>query len=492
MKILPIVITLYICSIVNTYSQMYNANWAFGDSAGINFYSGSAVADTNFVLSSTESSASISDSIGNLLFYVGTENPNTASYWLHAIWDSNHTVMPNGDSIMGNSSMAQGSLILPFPDTQDQFFVFTIHRNSTGFNHLFYSIVDMSLNSGFGDVTLKNVQLDTLGFSVSEQMTAVRHGNGRDWWLLTHRQQSTEYCKFLISDAGISGPIIQQIGSRLVNEQGMGSMKISENGEWLCLVGIAGIIDLFNFNRCSGQLFNWNYMGDSLLILPGLDGVYACSFSPNNELLYISSDDSLFQYNLNVANIKSSKSLIFSSPCQDTCLIGQHLLGLDGKIYIANSVLNYFVPNQTAEKLNISFIESPNTLGFGCGFTYLGFNLGGRSSIFGLPNLPNYNLGRLIGSACDTLFSGIPVPAIDLTFEIYPNPNNGIFQIKYTSIGEKLNLQVFNILGDKIYSQQFPQWSQFQNINIPNLGSGLYFAKLSSSISGTSLKFIVK
>lgn len=79
-----------------------------------------------------------------------------------------------------------------------------------------------------------------------------------------------------------------------------------------------------------------------------------------------------------------------------------------------------------------------------------------------------------------------------LSFLIYPNPNSGNFQITNTPVSENLKLQVYNTLGEELYGLILPKWSQLQNINISNLNTGIYFAKLSSSTSSTSFKFFVK
>ncbi|MBL0074056.1 MAG: hypothetical protein IPP34_20565 [Bacteroidetes bacterium] len=48
------------------------------------------------------------------------------------------------------------------------------------------SIVDLDLNGGLGSVILKNYPIisDTLNCG---KITATRHANGRDWWVVCHR-----------------------------------------------------------------------------------------------------------------------------------------------------------------------------------------------------------------------------------------------------------------------------------------------------------------
>ena len=155
-------------------------------------------------------------------------------------------------------------------------------------------------------------------------------------------------------------------------------------------------------------------------------------------------------------------------------------LAPDGKIYITTG-------NSTQQ---MHIIDQPDSLGISCNVLQHSLQL--PTLYFNtLPNHPNYHLGPLFGSICDSI-TGIPPPAENLTLKLYPNPNKGSFQITYTPLPENLKLQVFNILGEEVHSQLLPQWSQLQNISISNLVAGIYFAKLSSSVSSKSIKFVVE
>ncbi|MBK8846993.1 MAG: hypothetical protein IPO27_10775 [Bacteroidetes bacterium] len=52
---------------------------------------------------------------------------------------------------------------------------------------------------------------------------------------------------------------------------------------------------------------------------------------------------------------------------------------------------------------NLSVINEPDSLGAKCDYQPFSFYLGGKRTYYGLPNNPNYELGPLLGSACDTL-----------------------------------------------------------------------------------------
>src|SRR4051812_29467993 len=150
------------------FAQKENNIWYFGTNAGLDFNSGVPVALTNSAMVTSEGCASVSDTAGNLLFYTDGIS----------IWNKNHTIMPNGTGLTGNSTATQSALIIKKPGSANLYYVFSTHFT------LAYSIVDMTLNSGLGDVTIKN---DTLG-NGSEKLCGAAHVNGTDYWIISHER----------------------------------------------------------------------------------------------------------------------------------------------------------------------------------------------------------------------------------------------------------------------------------------------------------------
>jgi hypothetical protein len=491
-KALLILIVIVIFCKYPMYCQNYGNTWVFGDSVGLSFNSGIPSVLTQPVLSSHESCSSISDSSGNLLFYVGSPtNFVIPSYWSHLVWDQNHQIMPNGDSLLGMSSITQGSVIVPFVNNQNYFYIFHIGVISGVGRYLYYSVVDMSANGGTGDVILKNVQLPIANNnSIGEKMLAVKHGNGRDWWLIVH-DFDTSFCTFLISPAGISLPTYQNIGTALSLGRSVGQIQISPDGTKIVVAG-DNVIDLFNFERCSGVFSNWVYLGDTLYPATGR-GYYGCSFSPNSQVLYVSNVDTLFQYNINAANIRNSKITIFNDTCPLFCHIGQHLLGPDNKIYLANAS-GYGFGNTIYDNFNmsISFIENPNMLGLSCNFSYLGQYLNGKRSFFGLPNVPLFNMGPIQGSICDSLTSTNETYEHALNYSIIPNPNDGNFRINYLLSRNQIGIfEITDIDGKHIYELVLHQNNTIQYVSLPKLANGVYITGLTSEGHRTCQKLVI-
>src|SRR4051794_6120512 len=82
-------------------SQPEAFHWYFGNHAGLDFSSGTAVAVNNGAMVTDEGCSSISDAAGNLLFYTNGVN----------VYNKLHQLMPNGTGLLGHVSSTQSALI---------------------------------------------------------------------------------------------------------------------------------------------------------------------------------------------------------------------------------------------------------------------------------------------------------------------------------------------------------------------------------------------
>ncbi|TXN36130.1 T9SS type B sorting domain-containing protein [Flagellimonas hymeniacidonis] len=335
-------------------AQQEAAIWYFGENAGLDFRSGAPVPLTNGALNTNEGCSTISDFSGNLLFYTDGIT----------VWNRNHIPMPNGNGLMGNPSSTQSGLIVPTPGNPDQFYVFTSGAIEWGTHDVRYSIVDLTLDGGLGDVVQKNTFL----FDPSaEKLTAVEHANGTDIWLLTRRSIGNRFYAYRITPAGITTPIISNLGVVLNDgPDSLGYFKVSPDGTKAALVYSDLEVELMDFNTATGQFSNVREIGDGDLF-----GYYGVEFSPSGRFVYVTNlDGDLFQYDTLAADVKGSKIQLPSN----TELHGALQLAIDGKIYISDGN----VPT-------LSVIEDPDVLGIGCNVNYNAIGLAGQISRFGLP-----------------------------------------------------------------------------------------------------------
>ena len=237
----------------NVFGQKENYVWYFGDNAGIDFNSGIPVALPYNPMIQLEGCATISDGNGNLLFYTNGLNA----------WNRNLIQMPNGDSLGGEFSSTQSTLIVQKPGSNLLYYVFTVGGQFSSNLNFSYSIIDMSLNSGNGDVTIKNNLIDTL---VSEKLTGVKCSNDSDVWIMVHGVNNNNfYCYKLTSGGLIAPPVVTSIGPVIpnlsINKDLIGYMKFSADGTKIAYAANeTSYIDLFDFNSATGVVTNEKYL----------------------------------------------------------------------------------------------------------------------------------------------------------------------------------------------------------------------------------------
>ncbi len=467
-----------LCYSFSGFSQKENNIWCFGDSAGINFADTANPVTFSSSLDTRGSCVSIADSAGNLLFYANTR----AGIANHStlVWNKNHQLMQYGDSIVG-SGWYNELCIVPFPGNPDKYYLFFVGVTSNP--GLYYSVIDMSLNGGLGRVVQKNVIIHSL--LSWDALAAIKHANGRDWWLISKDRSNgssgNNLFHVLFSTPSNLSDSIQPIG--LNANGGLGSLTFSKDGTKLLFSSYNGLVEVMDFDRCTGLLSN----AKTILTNFNTPRISGSAFSPNGEAVYISTSNGnsyLMQFDLNAPNIPNSRDTIASLVLPYEAG-GSLRLAPDNKIYWAcawTNGINYNYPYQDTmyhfENMNISVIENPNVLGSGCNLSLYGYNLGGKRVYWGLPNNPNYSLGRIQGSNCDSLFNSTSALNEEENHSVvYPNPFSKSFLIRFPD-QSKRNILIYTGSGQLVYSENSN--SPEMNISLPALSPGVYLLKLIS------------
>ena len=345
--------------------------WYFGDGAGLDFNTDPPTALSDSPIYTLEGCATISDSSGQLLFYTDGRK----------VYNKFHQIMSNGEGLLGHTSSTQSAIIVPNPGNPDIYYVFTVSANFDEQNGVNYSEVNMTLNGGNGDVTaVKNINL--ISGVVSEKLTAVRHANGSDYWVLCH--QSDSYYAFLVTSSGVSStPIVNNIGIN-VNVGPEGYMKFSPDGTRLIALHLAYGVDLLDFDANTGQLSNYQP-----LVFPEIYN-YGVEFSPSGNIIYISSFELinppyekfiyLRQYDLLAPDIADSATELYNYYINS---FGE----AQGALQVAPDGKIYHVYNNDADNYNyyVSVIEQPEVLGTGCNFISEAISVAPATVFLGLP-----------------------------------------------------------------------------------------------------------
>lgn len=481
-----ILIAVLVNAAIDSMAQRANF-WYFGDSAGVQFANDTfKKVLTDGALFTYEGVSSIANMGGqNLLFYSDGRK----------VYDSRHMQMPNGFDLFGSWTTTQSCLIVPYPGSNNLYYVFTTNTDeSIVHKGLNYSIVDMDLNQGFGDVSIKN---QLLVYNNSEKLNGIGHGNGLDYWVATYNRNDTSLYAYLISDTGISAPVISRTSSP--HKRG-GQMKFSITGTQFassCSDAGGDTLVVYNFNNVSGRFTNPVY-----LPLEGIDAInsyrliYGIEFSPNDSLLYITYmsqsgtnyDDLLIQFDLfsgTPNDILSNAKII---PIEFDG-VDKHLaslqLGPDGKIYVSvNDASGFGGLGST----HLGRINYPNSKGILCDFEFEAIMLENRIALWGLPNFVQSFLVDvpMLYSPYDTFVDiGNDVNG-NTKLLIYPNPNNGACTIELPDHYGSINLKVFDSFGRLVDTKTFLN-SKLITYYLSG-ASGIYFLQLTLD-TGESIYF---
>ncbi|SFN86329.1 gliding motility-associated C-terminal domain-containing protein [Bizionia echini] len=372
--------TFLIC-FVGVYGQQQASNWYFGENAGIQFAADGTVSALNDgQLNTVEGCSSISDNNGNLLFYTDGS----------LVYNSEHNIMVNGTGLLGDLSSSQSAIVVPKPDDSTIYYIFTVGSNQS-FTGLKYSIVDMTLDSGRGEITVKNVNLLS---QCAEKIAAVLKDceTGAIWVIGlsdingTSTARMDTFHAFEVTDTGVNPIAVKSTFNRLNISDSRGYLKLSPDGSKVACASMSNGLDLFDFDVTTGMLSN-----SARITIPGINNrPYGAEFSPTSEILYVTASNDFFgngdtnpsshqsvllQYDLTAGDISNSAFILDSRNGYRSAL----QLGPDGKIYRTTS------ETYSRGLPFLSVINNPNILGTDCNFVNNAISLGQNNSTQGLP-----------------------------------------------------------------------------------------------------------
>ena len=341
--------------------------------------------------------AYISDSTGVLQYY--TNNCK--------IWQGDNQLVAGADSLSTEKWEIEWcgkyrdhpyyfySLFLPSSKQKNKFFFFnkatfeTYNPNYQIYQYKFrYSVIQKDGSNQAKRTTKDKIVVnDRLGYG---QMTAVKHGNGRDWWIPVPVELGNKIYMVLLSDDSVSIHHTQQLGPVWDDSGGFQASFSPDGSKYVRYNRFHGVY-IYDFDRCNGLLSN-------LVHFPFNDttqGIFGgCAISPNNRYLYVSDFDFLYQFDLQASDIFASKQLVAvydgyikPFPTKFTYIVNAP----DGRMYI--------IPPNTCNVIHV--INRPNLPAILCDFRQHDIEF--PYSYANPPIFPNHRLGPLDGSPCDTL-----------------------------------------------------------------------------------------
>jgi hypothetical protein len=416
------------------------------------------------------SSMAMSNSNGDLLFY--TDGCGIYNYNDELLSDkiNNQTGFSNFCSTESNYPVNQGILSIPYPGKHNQYIIFHLYKYEPyTVNELRYTIVDLSINGGEGDIIQENIIIDQKNFA--DELLAIRHGNGRDWWIIVGPDQTDEYTRFLVTPYSISGPERQSIGSIAYNMGWYCQSMFSKDGTRYARTSTdRDIILTMCFDRCTG-LFSCPEVID--LKETGRQGPIALSFSPNGKVLYVNYHWAVYQIDL-----ENNNKILFLEEFdgfEDPFAITFY------RMILAPNDKIYFAAANSSPYLHV--INKPDEVGLGCQFRQRGVDIDKTFGV-GWNHYPNYRLFDVPNSFCDTLGIDAPpeqdpapkwVPQEGIS--IMPNPAQDWLYLALEGC-KSGQLRIYNAAGVKMYEQLDCEGPARIDLEVSHWPAGLYIADL--------------
>lgn len=439
--------------------------------------------------------ATICDTSGNLLFYtngctvlnkkhetvVGSDSLNKGIY-KDAFCKSWHGLRT-----------FQGSLFLPKPNHDSIVYLFHTTLNQYGYC---LELLLTTVNSNSNNVKGKIIQLNQklLSDSIEYKITANRHANGRDWWVLVCNHglspvKEDYFYKIFVSPDTVQ--IFKQIlGFTPKRKKKYYSQQVfSPDGFTFARYRDGDGVYLYDFDRVTGLLSNIRNIKTNKF-----DWFGGLSFSPNSRFLYIMAEGDLFQVDMQENDLEKGKEIVAKWDGYKysgfTTEFGQSQLGPDCKIYVA--------PQGSLEYICV--INYPNRKGKACGVEQRAIKTPTNLS-WVFPNLPHYRLGKLGENVtpCDSTinpyitFTKNIKEEVPVTFAVYPNPAQDHINVDlfgYVQRFERGTWDLYDMSGKLAVSFPLLQGHSEYVFDISSVPNGVYIWRV--SFNGTPTSFAGK
>ncbi|HAD14114.1 MAG TPA: hypothetical protein DCF33_16950 [Saprospirales bacterium] len=366
------------------------------------------------------------------------------------------------------------------------------------------SKIDMSANGGKGRVVYKNRYFDEE--PSSPFYATVRHGNGRDWWVILRTQDGLRYRSLLFERDEVKLEVVSTLPelssewfTLLDSLRSNGNLFFaSEDGSRLLDNYGERHVKLMSFDRCSGMISLLDTIDTGIypVLINGNiyeRNMFAYELSPSGRYLYGVGDAGYMQWDLEAADVEGSRMQLGGPPWQlDSYqnplvgILGGYFVfsyGPDGKLYNlfrnTHSVVEY--PDERGEESEFCLAADnpPSCL-------QVPYNLYSSRH-------PNFRLGPLPGSGCDSLLSGVQlIDSGGSEFEVQPNPARDKITLRLNTHNQQgdWQVQVFNMSGALMQQNTLAatEWA----FSVQDWPSGMYVVRLMNGPKVLSQTFVVQ
>ena len=232
-----------------------------------------------------------------------------------AFFDENGVLFENGSDIHagpffcdGDSDSDypadQGMLALPTsdPDIVSVFYNEEIIGQDTSGVYIYVNVLKALLDIRQNIVlSKKETLLDSLSGNI---LSATKHANGQDWWIINQDYFTNEYKCLLISEGEVIDTVSTFIGNPIV-AHGAQQSNFSPDGSMFARFNPSDELQLYDFDRSTGKLSNFRFI-DVPSTLEGTLHSGGLSFSGSSRFLYVNDALGIWQYDLEANNLADS------------------------------------------------------------------------------------------------------------------------------------------------------------------------------------------
>ena len=478
---LQLFFAIFIWVSTNATAQKHDYRWMFMTSDLVTFFDFNdnerKIYPGNAPINIDQVNLTICDAEGDFLFY------SNGCF----IYGSDNNILINGDSLNYNelqvltagpncrSGYSGANNIMGIPSSYDSTIYYVFHyiyeRDSVyviTFNRNLYSKIKIDGN-GNGEVLEKNVSFNETDDLIGGHLHAVKHANGRDWWLIQMRGESNEYMKLILDEQGPRYDHCDYFGDTIpswfVSAAGQG--KFSPDGRmWAYHNSYTGL-HLFDFDRSTGRMSN--YRQKRIIHPVGTGGFSGMEWSSNGRFLYVSTLDSLWQVDMDrfeeepatLVDVWDGTFEIFKRR------FAFMQRGPDCKIYMSS----------LSSSPTIHVINNPDEKYPACNFVQHGVQLYNSTGTASMPVFPNYRLDN--GPPCDpNIVTGVSEGGAIFTdpnerWQLYPNPTQ---DAAYISVRYDGSLWVYDMSGRQLERVEIEAGTPYR-LDTSSYPSGLYIIR---------------
>jgi hypothetical protein len=444
------------------------------------------------VMSNFYSSASYADKNGNLLFASnGWRLLNSFGEVLsYKLWHDD-IPWPGGSPDTTRIDLTRGPLFLPDPsDTNRVYLFYGEHLNNQPMQTLGFARLDVRFCYALLDIPTQSlISKDHIILdepTALSDMVALRHGNGRDWWIYKPSTQSNQYYRGLLSVDGLSEFELYTVPGFQGREQAYTMTHFTQEGSMMAHFSTyqAKYCQRLDIDRCTGNLSNPRETDLNPMFRPADFSNFI--LSPDGSKFYgfrLDYNDTTYHTGTYQYDFEWD-SLTYLSPDAPNLFLSPN----NKEIYIITSVFG----NGTVVNY-LTAIEHPDSLGLACSVITQKYPLQNGPIMLAAPNFANYRLGPLVGSECDPLSSNSlalnnsPEPSLS----VFPNPNKGLLQVRVAHVkSQVIDLIIYNNLGIQMFKTEYKNNSITIDLESLNLSQGIYFVEVSNAEFINRRKFI--